>query len=217
MAATAYPSLEIKRQINASRDRVYAAWTDPAQLKKWFGPENVKTRNLIADARVGGQFRWDLTDQEGKEITISGGYRELEPGKKIVFTWRLEEDEDWKNHSSIVTVEFFDRQGGTEIPLTHEKLPNEASRDDHTQGEISQQVTVDQKIRKEMSTEEIAKKVEVHSFTANGPFVGHDRLVVQFDADVTDKNSKQRRKLSEVGVYTVKNGKIVREEFLPRV
>ena len=137
MAATAYPSLEIKRQINASRDRVYAAWTDPAQLKKWFGPENVKTRNLIADARVGGQFRWDLTDQEGKEITISGGYRELEPGKKIVFTWRLEEDEDWKNHSSIVTVEFFDRQGGTEIPLTHENLPNEASRDDHTQGEIS--------------------------------------------------------------------------------
>jgi uncharacterized protein YndB with AHSA1/START domain len=134
MAATAYPSLEIKRQINASRDRVYAAWTDPAQLKKWFGPENVKTRNLIADARVGGQFRWDLTDQEGKEITISGGYRELEPGKKIVFTWRLEEDEDWKNHSSIVTVEFFDREGGTELRLTHEKLPNEASRDDHTQG-----------------------------------------------------------------------------------
>jgi hypothetical protein len=58
---------------------------------------------------------------------------------------------------------------------------------------------------------------EVHSFNANGPFVAHDRFVVQYDADVTDKNSKQRRKLSEVGVYTVKNGKIVREEFLPRV
>jgi uncharacterized protein YndB with AHSA1/START domain len=127
-------SLEIKRFIQASRDRVYAAWTDPAQLKKWFGPENVKTRNLIADARVGGEFRWDLTDQEGKEITISGEYRELEPGKKIVFTWRLEEDEDWINDNSIVTVEFFDRKGGTEIRLTHEKLPNETSRDDHTQG-----------------------------------------------------------------------------------
>ena len=47
---------------------------------------------------------------------------------------RLEEDEDWKNHSSIVTVEFFDCEGGTEPRLTHEKLPNEASRDDHTQG-----------------------------------------------------------------------------------
>jgi len=59
--------------------------------------------------------------------------------------------------------------------------------------------------------------MEVHSFDAHEPFVAHDRFVVQFDADVTDKQSKERRQLSEVGVYTVKNGKIVREEFLPRV
>jgi hypothetical protein len=57
--------------------------------------------------------------------------------------------------------------------------------------------------------------MEVHSFKANGPFVAHDRFVVQYDADVTDKKSKKRFQLSEVGVYTVKNGKIVREEFLP--
>jgi hypothetical protein len=57
--------------------------------------------------------------------------------------------------------------------------------------------------------------MKVHSFKANGPFVAHDRFVVQYDADVTDKNSKKRMQLSEVGVYTVKNGKIVREQFLP--
>ena len=59
--------------------------------------------------------------------------------------------------------------------------------------------------------------MEVHSFKASEPFAGHDRFVVQYDAEVTDKKTKERRKLSEVGVYTVKNGKIVREEFLPRV
>jgi hypothetical protein len=71
-------------------------------------------------------------------------------------------------------------------------------------------------------TEEVRGKVdwwvdamEVHSFKANGPFVAHDRFVVQYDADVTDKGSKKRFQLSEVGVYTVKDGKIVREEFLP--
>ena len=58
--------------------------------------------------------------------------------------------------------------------------------------------------------------MEVHSFKASGPFVAHDRFVVQYDADVTDKSSKNRFQISEVGVYTVKNGKIVREEFLPR-
>jgi hypothetical protein len=60
------------------------------------------------------------------------------------------------------------------------------------------------------------ENMQVYSFTANGPFAAHDRFVVQYDADVTDKNSKERRQLSEVGVYTVKNGKIIREEFLPR-
>ena len=60
------------------------------------------------------------------------------------------------------------------------------------------------------------QNMQVHSFKADGPFVAHDRFVVQYDADVTDKNSKNRMQLSEVGVYTVKNGKIIREEFLPR-
>jgi uncharacterized protein YndB with AHSA1/START domain len=77
-------SLEIKRLINASRDRVYEAWTDPAQLKEWFGPESVQTRNLVTDARTGGKFRWDLTTSEGEEMTVRGEYRELQPDKKIV-------------------------------------------------------------------------------------------------------------------------------------
>ncbi len=59
--------------------------------------------------------------------------------------------------------------------------------------------------------------MEVHSFNASEPFVAHDQFAVQYDADVTEKSSKQRRHMSEVGVYTVKNRKIVREEFLARV
>ena len=127
-------SLEIKRLIKAPRDRVYAAWTDPAQLKQWFGPENVETRDLIADARVGGKFRWDLTNPEGEKMTCRGEYRELQPGKKIVFTWEWEDDETWENHTSIVTVELYDRDGGTELRLIHEQLPNEESRDGHARG-----------------------------------------------------------------------------------
>ena len=57
--------------------------------------------------------------------------------------------------------------------------------------------------------------MEVHSFKVSGPFVAHDRFVVQYDVDVTDKESKKRFQMSEVGVYSVQDGKIVREEFLP--
>ena len=59
------------------------------------------------------------------------------------------------------------------------------------------------------------KTMEVHRFAASGPFVAHDRFVIQYDADVTERNSKKRFQMSEVGVYTVKDGKIIREEFLP--
>jgi uncharacterized protein YndB with AHSA1/START domain len=127
-------SLEIKRLIKAPRDRVYAAWTDPAQLKQWFGPENVQTHDFIAEVRVGGKYRWDLTNQEGEKMSIFGEYRELVPGKKIAFTWKWDDDDVWQNRNSIVTVELSDREGGTEVLLKHEQLPSEESRDRHSEG-----------------------------------------------------------------------------------
>jgi len=127
-------SLEIKRFINAPREQVYRAWTDPAQLKEWWGPEGVQTRNFIADARLGGKYRWELTNAEGEEMTVFGEYRELVPGKKIVFTWKWDDDENWEEHNSVVTVELSDRDGGTDVRLTHEQLPSAASRDRHNDG-----------------------------------------------------------------------------------
>ena len=127
-------SLEIIRFINVPPARVYDAWTDPAQLREWFGPENVRTRNITADARIGGKYRWDLTSPEGEEMSAFGEYRELVPGKKIVFTWKWDDDETWENRTSVVTVELSESGGGTELRLTHEQLPSEESRDRQSEG-----------------------------------------------------------------------------------
>ena len=127
-------SLQIKRFINAPRARVYAAWTDPAQLKEWWGPESVRTRNFAADVRVGGKYRWDLINQEDEEMSVFGEYRELVPEKKIVFTWKWDDDDVWENRNSVVTVELFDAAGGTELHLRHEQLPSTESRDRHNEG-----------------------------------------------------------------------------------
>lgn len=56
---------------------------------------------------------------------------------------------------------------------------------------------------------------EIHDSKVSGPFVARDTFVVQFDIDVTDKASKKRMQMSEVGIYTVKDSKVSREEFLP--
>jgi glutathione S-transferase len=132
--ATERTSLEIKRFVNAPRERVYAAWTELAELQRWFGPEEVRTIKIAADVRVGGKYRWDLVKQDGEQWACLGEYRELVPGRKIVFTWKWEDDEAWENHDSVVTVELSDRDGGTEVKLTHEKLPSEESRDRHNEG-----------------------------------------------------------------------------------
>ncbi len=59
---------------------------------------------------------------------------------------------------------------------------------------------------------------EVHAMEATGPFCGHreDQFVVKFDIDVTPKGG-ERMQLSEVGLYTVADGKVAQEEFLYRV
>jgi uncharacterized protein YndB with AHSA1/START domain len=110
-------SLEIIRFISAPPARVYDAWTDPARLKQWFGPENVRTRNITAEVRVGGKYRWDMITQDGEDLAAFGEYRELVPGKKIVFTWQWDDDDAWENRTSVVTVELFEHRGGngTEI------------------------------------------------------------------------------------------------------
>ena len=67
-------------------------------------------------------------------MSVFGEYRELVSGKKIVFTWKWDDDEVWETRNSLVTVELSDRDGGTEVRLTHEQLPSEESRDRHNDG-----------------------------------------------------------------------------------
>jgi ketosteroid isomerase-like protein len=55
---------------------------------------------------------------------------------------------------------------------------------------------------------------EVHSASAAGPFVNGDQFAVRFSLDVTPKDSGQRMQMEEVGLYTVKDGKIVEEKFM---
>ena len=62
-------------------------------------------------------------------------------------------------------------------------------------------------------TKHFEENNEIHSAEVNGPFVGDKQFAVQFKLDVTQKPSGKRMKMDEVGLYTVENGKIVREHF----
>jgi ketosteroid isomerase-like protein len=55
---------------------------------------------------------------------------------------------------------------------------------------------------------------EVHSASAEGPYVNGDQFAVYFAMDITAKETGQRMQMQEVGLYTIKDGKIVEEKFL---
>lgn len=54
---------------------------------------------------------------------------------------------------------------------------------------------------------------EIHSFGVTGPWPHDDRFIVGFQMDVTEKASGRRMKMEEAGLYHVRDGKIMKEEF----
>ncbi len=126
------PSLTLSRRLNASPEQVYAAWTEPKQLIRWFGPENINAiTHAETDVRVGGRFRVIMEDDKGELHNVSGVYQEVVPHTKLRFTW------SWittPERESVVTVTFAPAAGGTLLTLLHEQLFDEAARDGHTHG-----------------------------------------------------------------------------------
>jgi predicted enzyme related to lactoylglutathione lyase len=68
------------------------------------------------------------------EVNLSGVFREVKRPSKLVYTWNFRGNPKVDFGDSQVTVEFLDKQGATEIQITHEQLPNEEVKEDHNQG-----------------------------------------------------------------------------------
>ena len=82
-------TLELRRTYAAPRERVFQAWTEAEQLKKWFGPDFCMCPVFELDLRVGGRYRFILEESEGRHIAV-GEYVEITPPDKLVFTMKWE-------------------------------------------------------------------------------------------------------------------------------
>ena len=126
-------TLVVRKTIRASAERLYTAWTDPAQLKLWWGPRGVQCTAAEIDLRIGGRYRIANQFPDGKILWITGKFESIEPPRKLVYTWQLEAQTD---SFERVTVQFESRGDDTEVIITHELIPNETLRDMHQQGWI---------------------------------------------------------------------------------
>ena len=123
-------ALVARRTIRASAERVFEAWTDPVQLRAWWGPRPVTCIDAEVDLREGGRYRIVNGLPDGTTVVIHGEFRVVERPRKLAYTWHIEGG----GESSHVTVRFEPRGEHTEVIVVHEEIPSEPVRESHQKG-----------------------------------------------------------------------------------
>ena len=130
-SVAAKPSLTLKRRLNASPEKVFAAWTNPAHLTKWFGPEGGVIERAELNATPGRRYTIAFHTPDGEHHQIGGVYKEVVPNEKLAFTWA------WRTmpeRESFVTVTIKPEGTGCILTLLHEQFFDEPARDRHEWG-----------------------------------------------------------------------------------
>ena len=112
----------LTKLLNHPRDKVFAAWLDPAALARWYGPAGLEIETLEADIREGGVWRFDMVGAfEGKEQRFENHMRFLEivPNERIVADYGTPDAEDPDGFRLTVT---FDQQSDGKTVVTLRQL-----------------------------------------------------------------------------------------------
>lgn len=127
----ASPSLLMRRRIAAPPAMVYAAWTRPEQLARWWGPAGAETTSAELDVRVGGRFFIRFSTPDGEQHGVGGVYREVVPAERLRFDWAWQSTPE---RLSLVTVRLAPDGEGTLLTLIHEQFFDEQARAGHERG-----------------------------------------------------------------------------------
>jgi uncharacterized protein YndB with AHSA1/START domain len=123
------------RVFDAPRERLWKAWTDAAELKKWWGPAGFKVHTCKVDLRPGGIFLYGMTAPDGKDMWGRFVYREIAAPKKLVFIVSFSDPKGgvtrhpWSPSwplQTLSTVEFAE-EGAGRTKVTVRWVPHEAS------------------------------------------------------------------------------------------
>jgi uncharacterized protein YndB with AHSA1/START domain len=107
------------RVLNAPRERVFAAWTDPNQIRQWFGPAGFKTETLECDIRPGGRWRFIYTGPDGRKWDNRMQFLRIEAPRLIEIEHGSDKDDDpGRFHVTVM----FESQSDGKTVLTMRQL-----------------------------------------------------------------------------------------------
>lgn len=108
-------TLTMTRNFDVKAERVFDAWLNPEMMRKWFFTLEGTNKVTQNNPEVGGT--WEIVDhRDGKDYRAIGEYLEIDPPKKIVFTFKMPQFSELED---TITVELKELQQGCEMTFTH--------------------------------------------------------------------------------------------------
>ncbi len=124
----------IERTFQAPAERVFSAWTSEEVMRRWFHAEHDwETPVAEVDLRLGGNVRVVMHDPGKGESHGGGGhYTEIDPPRRLAFTWTWDDDED--SRETLIELDFEEAGGATTVRLTHSNLRDSETVISHEEG-----------------------------------------------------------------------------------
>lgn len=140
-------TLALERLLPGTPERVFDAFTDPAILSQWWGPEGFTAPDCRVDPRPGGDWRTVLQSASGDRACISGAYRVVDRPRRLVMTWAWEEEGGARGHETVVELTFEPVGRGTRLSLVQRLFRSPADRDNHFGGWTSSLVCLERLLK----------------------------------------------------------------------
>ena len=112
---------------------MYRALAEPDQLAQWWGPAGFSSPNVDFDPRVGASYRIKMQPPEGEAFHLRGEFREVEPPRRLAFTFIWEEP-DPDDQETLVTLTLEDLGGSTRMIVDQGSFATEARFELHRDG-----------------------------------------------------------------------------------
>jgi len=138
--------LVVARSFNAPREQVWEAFTDPAMVKRWWGPKGFTAPVIESEPKAGGRYLYCMRSPEGKDYWSAGWFKEFSPPERLVAIDSFADREgnivpastyglsgDWPLETEM-TITFEEEDGGTRLTMRERDVPGGPDRDASIQG-----------------------------------------------------------------------------------
>jgi len=126
--------LLIERTFDAPVALVFRIWEDRDHMVRWLGPKGFACTQLESDFRPGGKWRACIMSAAYGESWMGGEYKQIEKNKRIVYSFAWADGRDQPGMETLVTIDFYERDGKTIQRFHQTPFISIEARDSHVSG-----------------------------------------------------------------------------------